>query len=72
MSSLNEAVTGRLPIPPKFPMEPLYMLSMAGLTPAQMKELTIRYITYLKEITQAEAALYGDYLEVLDKLESKV
>lgn len=61
-----------MPIPPKFPMEAWYMLSLSGLTPAQMKEMTMRYIKYLKEIAQAEAALYEDYYNFLDKLESRL
>jgi hypothetical protein len=72
MSLNEEAVTGRLPIPPKFPMEAWYMLSMSGLTPAQIREGTISYITHLKNIAVSEVALYNEYLGLLTRLESKV
>lgn len=67
-----ESGVTRLPIPPKFKMEEWYMLSLSGLTPAQMRELTISYITHLKNIAQSEVDMYNKYLEVFDKLESVV
>ena len=71
MNINEEAVTGRLPIPPKFPMEAWYMLSMSGLTPAQIREMTIKYITHLKNIAESEVALYNEYLVFLSRLESR-
>lgn len=72
MSTINEADATRLPIPPKFKMEEWYMLTLCGLTAAQMKELTKHYLMYLKQIANAEADLYVKYYNVLDNLESKV
>jgi len=48
------------------------MLSISGFTAAQMREITMHYIIHLKEVAQSEVDLYNKYLEVLDRLESKV
>ncbi|MCU0377933.1 MAG: hypothetical protein MUC78_06690 [Bacteroidales bacterium] len=71
MSESNESEVTRLPIPPKFKMEEWYMLSLCGLTPAQMKGLTIHYLDHLRAIALSQAALYGHYIELLNNLESR-
>ncbi|MCU0410721.1 MAG: hypothetical protein MUC70_05420 [Bacteroidales bacterium] len=53
-------------------MEEWYMLSLSGLTTGQMRELTIGYITHLRDIAVSEVEMYNKYLEVFSKLESGV
>ena len=67
-----ESEVTRLPIPPKFKMEEWYMLSLSGLTTGQMRELTIGYITHIRDIAMSEVEMYNKYLEVFSKLESGV
>jgi hypothetical protein len=67
-----ESGVTRLPIPPKFKMEEWYMLSLSGLTTGQMRELTIGYITHLRDIAKSEVEMYNKYLEVFSTLESGV
>jgi|FrelakmetLWP11LW_1041352.scaffolds.fasta_scaffold11733_2 hypothetical protein len=72
MSQNEESATGRSSNRVKFPLEAWYMLSISGFTAAQMREITMHYIIHLKEVAQSEVDLYNKYLEVLDRLESKV
>lgn len=60
------------PRPPIFPMEPLQLLEGFNLSSAQIKEITLLKLAYMKRLAQMEIELYDEVLKIVDNLESRV
>lgn len=60
------------PRPPIFPMEPLQLLEGFNLSSAQMRDITLLKLKYMKKLALMEIELYDEVIKVCENLESRV